>query len=90
MGKLKPDDIRGVAYSWFECYLKDRKQYVSINGYDSKYLPISLGVSQGFVLGPLLFIIYINCYLHIYYYLHHYHLTLQGSSSCWSHESLTY
>ena len=60
MGKLKPDDIRGVAYNWFECYLKDRKQYVSINGYNSKYLPISLGVSQGFVLEPLLFIIYIN------------------------------
>ena len=60
MGKLKPDDIRGVAYSWFECYLKDRKQYVSINGYNSKYLLISLGVSQGFVLEPVLFIIYIN------------------------------
>ena len=40
--------------------MKDRKQYVSINGYNSKRLPISFGVPQGSVLEPLLFIIYIN------------------------------
>ena len=40
--------------------MKDRKQYVSANGYNSKNLPISLGLLQGSVLGPLLFLIYIN------------------------------
>ena len=60
MGKFNHYGIRGVAYSWFESYLKDRKQYVSINGYNSKHLSISLDVPQVLVLGPLLFIIYIN------------------------------
>ena len=60
MGKLKHYCIRDVAYNWFESCLKDRKQYVSINGYNSKHLSISLGVPQGSVLGPLLFLIYIN------------------------------
>ena len=36
LGKLKHYGIRGVAYSSFESYLKDGKQYVSINGYNSK------------------------------------------------------
>ena len=60
MGKLKLYSIRGVAYSWFESYLKGRKQYVSINGLNSKYLSISHSVQQGSVLGPLLFPLYIN------------------------------
>ena len=60
MCKLKHYGIRGVAYCWFESYLKDRKEYVSINGYKSKHLSISPGVVQGSVLGPLLFLIYIN------------------------------
>ena len=40
--------------------MKDRKQYVSINGCNSKHLPISLGVPEDCVFGPLLFLIYIN------------------------------
>ena len=60
LDRLKHYGIRGVAYSWFESYLKDRKQYVSINGYNSKHLSISLGVPQCSLLGPLFFLIYIN------------------------------
>ena len=43
-----------------ELYLKDRKQYVSVNGCNSKHLPVSLGVPQSSVLGTLLFLVYIN------------------------------
>ena len=60
LGKLEHYDIRGVAYSWFESYLKDRKQYFSISGFNSKDLAISLDIAQRCVLRPLLFLIYIN------------------------------
>ena len=60
MSKLKHYDIRGVAYSRFESYLKGRKQYVSINEFNSKNLPISRSVPQGSVLGLLLFLLCIN------------------------------
>ena len=56
---MKHYSIRGVAYSWFKSYLKDRK-HVSTNGHHSKHLSISLGVPQGSVLGPMSFLIYIN------------------------------
>ena len=60
MGKLKHYGINGVAYSWFESDLRGRKQYVSIKGLKSKDSPIFHGFPQGSVLGPLLFLLYIN------------------------------
>ena len=60
MGKLKHYGTRDVVYSWFESYLKGRKQHVRINGFNSKDFPISYGVPPGSVLGPLLFLLYIN------------------------------
>ena len=58
--KLSHSGIRGNALKWFTSNLSNRRQYVSYNGETSMMKGISCGVPQGSILGPLLFLIYIN------------------------------
>ena len=60
LAKLEHYEIRGLQNEWFCSYLTNRQQFISVNNSDSDPLQITCGVPQGSVLGPVLFLIYMN------------------------------
>ena len=60
LNKLKYYGLKGSTLNLFQSYLSNRKQYTEIEDTTSTILPIQVGVPQGSILGPILFIIYVN------------------------------
>ena len=60
LGKLFKYGVRGNILNWFKSYLSNRKQYLNWHGSNSEIETVSCGVPQGSILGPLLFILYVN------------------------------
>jgi hypothetical protein len=64
--KLKALGVRNPLIMWIESYLKGRKQRVIIESQSPEWAAIESGVSQGSLLGQLLFLIYIYIYIYVY------------------------
>ena len=60
LNKLQFYGFDNISLLWFQNYLTNRQQYVQVYDFTSHLQPICAGVSQGSILGPLLFIIYVN------------------------------
>ena len=74
ISKLKYYGVRGITINWFQSFLTNRKQFTSVNDYNSTYQQIIHGVPEGSVLGSLLFIFFTND-LHLSVYdrkVHHF------------------
>ena len=60
INKLEKYGVRGIPLSWLTSYLADRKCYVELGPFKSNLNTLNIGVPQGSILGPLLFLVYVN------------------------------
>ena len=60
INKLDSYNISNELLNWIEAILTDRKQKVAVNGKESKWHNVTSGIPQGSVIGPLVFVLYIN------------------------------
>ena len=63
--KLHHNSFRGIVYDWLFNYITNRQQYIEYNTVKSKKGSITCGVPQGSILGPLLFLLYVNDLPHV-------------------------
>ena len=87
--KLQHYGIRGVALKWMNSYLSNRFQFVQYNEYQSVSEQICCGVPQGSILGPLLFLLYVNDIVNVSSVLHLI-LFCDDTSIFYSHSDLSY
>ena len=65
LNKLECYGFRDIVLEWFKSYLSIRKQYVVLEKCESQTMAIRCGVHQGSILGPLLFLLYVNNFCNV-------------------------